>query len=79
MTTQVKIQTNGNYVAEIKDAAGTIVGSAGPGANIESGWIYLPHGQVFTFAERPATAEEIAKAAEEANQSTSENDAAKAE
>lgn len=59
MTTQVKIQTNGSYVAELKNVNGSVLGKAGPGNNVESEWIHVPHGQTHTVTEREATAEEI--------------------
>lgn len=66
MTTQVKLQTNGNYVAEVKDSGGNIRGSAGPGTMVESGWIGIDHSGTNTITERPATDEEVAAAAEAA-------------
>lgn len=60
MTTNVKITTNGNYVAELKNADGVVLGSAGPGQNVESGSIYVPHNETVTISERPATEDEIA-------------------
>lgn len=67
MTTQIKISTNGNYVCEVKNSGGTVLGKAGPGSMKESGSIYLPHGETFTISERDATPEETeaAKASEE--------------
>lgn len=59
MTTNVKITTNGNYVAELKNSGGTVLGKAGPGQMAESGSIYIPHNETVTISERPATAEEI--------------------
>ncbi len=67
MTTNIKINTNGNYVCEVKNSGGTVLGSAGPGSMQESGSIYLPHGETFTISERTATEEEIAAAKEAAN------------
>lgn len=64
MTTSVKIRTNGNYVAELQDEAGDVIGSAGPGSNVESDWINVPHGTEVGLTERNATAEEIEKAAQ---------------
>lgn len=61
MTTSVKIRTNGNYVAEAKNSGGTIIGTAGPGNQVESDWINVPH-DGFSVTERQATAEEIEKA-----------------
>lgn len=58
MTTSIKIRTNGNYVAEATNAAGGILGKAGPGDNVESDWIHVPH-DGFSVSERPATAAEI--------------------
>jgi hypothetical protein len=58
MTTSIKIRTNGNYVAEAKNSGGTIIGKSGPGNNVESEWIGVPHGG-FNVTERNATAEEI--------------------
>lgn len=72
MTTNVKIQTNGNYVAELRDEGNTVVASVGPGNNVESNWIHVPHGSIATLSERDATAEEIAKAHEEANKAAAE-------
>jgi hypothetical protein len=60
MTTNIKISTNGNYVCEVKNSGGTVIGKSGPGSMVESGSIYLPHGETFTISERDATAEELA-------------------
>ena len=59
MTTNVKVNTNGSYVAEVK-IDGTDLGSVGPGSMVEKSW-YLPHGSkhVVEIEERNATAEEI--------------------
>lgn len=59
MTTSVKLRTNGNYVAELKNNDGEVVGSAGPGSNVESDWVNLPHGENHTIEERKATDEEV--------------------
>lgn len=59
MTTSIRIRTNGNYVCEVKDATGNILGHAGPGSATESGEIYLPHKNRFTIEERDATPAEI--------------------
>lgn len=59
MTTNIKITTNGNYVGELKNSGGTVLGKAGPGTMKESGSIYVPHGETVTFSERAATQEEI--------------------
>lgn len=59
MTTSVKLRTNGNYVSELKNAGGTVLGHAGPGSNVESDWIGFPHGEAATITERSATPEEI--------------------
>lgn len=58
MTTQVKVQTNGNYVCEVKNGSGKVIGSAGPGSNVESSWISLPPGGA-SITERTATQDEI--------------------
>jgi hypothetical protein len=67
MTTDVKVRTNGNYVAMVKidgEDKGTVgpskitaAGSGGP----ESKQFYIPHGGVHTveIEERAATPEEI--------------------
>lgn len=56
MTTNITISVGGNYVAEIKDENGTVIGSAGPAVEGEgpavSGSIYLEHGKTFTISER---------------------------
>lgn len=60
MTTTVKVITNGNYVAEVKQD-GVDVGSVGPGSMVEKSFTIL-HGSktnVFEIAEREATAEEV--------------------
>lgn len=62
MTTSIKLRTNGNYVSELKNERGDVLGSAGPGSNVESEWISFPHGQTATVTERPATPEETQKA-----------------
>jgi len=67
MTTNVKITTNGNYVAELKNAGGTVLGKAGPGSMKESPSIYIPHNETVTVSERPATEEETAAANEAAD------------
>lgn len=59
MTTSIKIRTNGSYVAEAKNAAGNVIGKSGPGNNVESEWIGLPHDGVHSIVERAATAEEV--------------------
>lgn len=59
MTTSVKLRTNGDYVSEIKNEGGTVLGHAGPGNNVESEWINFPHGYTATVTERKATPEEI--------------------
>lgn len=69
MTTSIKIRTNGDYVAEAKNLNGLVLGHAGPGNNVESNWIGVPH-TGFTVSERSATPDEIAtakKAADTAN------------
>lgn len=58
MTTTVRIRTNGDYVSELRDAAGNVVGSAGPGSSVESGEITVPHGSTMTLTERDATDDE---------------------
>jgi len=65
MTTNVKVQTNGNYVAMVK-IDGEDKGTVGPGSAVEKQW-YIPHGGVHNveIEERSATEDEInaAKAA----------------
>lgn len=70
MTTSVKLRTNGNYVSELKDEAGNVLGKAGPGSNVESNWLNFPHGQTATITERPATDEEIEAAKSAADAGT---------
>lgn len=62
MTTSVKVNTNGNYVATVK-INGVDKGTVGPGSAVEKMW-NIPHGQMTTveIEERQATAEEIAAA-----------------
>lgn len=59
MTTNVKVQTNGNYVAEV-NIDGKDVGSVGPGSGVEKSW-YIPHGgfHTVTIHERDATEAEV--------------------
>jgi hypothetical protein len=59
MTTSIKVRTNGNYVAEVKNDSGAILGKAGPGSNVESDWIGVPHQGGVSITERTATTEEI--------------------
>jgi hypothetical protein len=61
MTTSARIRCNGNYVAQAFDMNKTLLGSAGPGSNVESEWINVGHNG-FYVTERPATEEEIAAA-----------------
>lgn len=73
MTTSIKLHTNGNYVSELrKEGEETVLGSAGPGSNVESDWINFPHGYTAIVKERSATQEEIdaAKKAEAEKQGT---------
>lgn len=58
MTTSIKVKTNGDYVAEVQNENGDVLGKAGPGSNVESEWIGVAHTGI-SVAERPATAEEI--------------------
>lgn len=69
MTTSIKVRTNGNYVAEVKNSSGAVLGKAGPGSNVESDWIWISHGEEVSIAERTATAEEV-EAVAQAQQST---------
>jgi len=65
MTTDMKIRTNGNYVATLTDALGSVLGSVGPSIGegpVESDWINVPHGDEVTLSERPATEDEIHEA-----------------
>lgn len=60
MTTNVKVVTNGMYVATVKHN-GKEVGTVGPGSMVEKSF-YFPHGQgpqLYEIDERPATPEEI--------------------
>lgn len=61
MTTSLKITTNGNYVATVKNEKGDELASVGPGSMVEKS-LYFPHGagpQTYVVEERSATAEEI--------------------
>lgn len=62
MTTDIKIRTNGSYVAEVRNDAGDLLGSNGPsshtGGAVESNWINVGHGG-FIVIERSATEDEI--------------------
>ena len=73
MTTSVKLRTNGNYVSQLKDSRGNVLGSAGPGSNVESEWINFPHGQVATIEERQATDEEVAAANKPTDEETQQS------
>ncbi len=60
MTTTVKVNCNGNYVATVK-INGEEVGTVGPGIMVEKAWSlrHDVHPNVFEVDERPATAEEV--------------------
>lgn len=60
MTTSVKVNTNGNYVATVK-INGVDKGTVGPGSMVEKQW-GIPHLEttIVEIEERQATAEEIA-------------------
>lgn len=61
MTTSLKITTNGNYVATVKNEKGEELVSVGPGSTVEKS-LYFPHGsgpQTYVVDERAATAEEV--------------------
>jgi hypothetical protein len=59
MTTTVKVNCNGNYVAEVRQDDREVV-NVGPGSMVEKSF-YFPHPgpSSFVITERPATPEEI--------------------
>jgi hypothetical protein len=62
MTTTVKVNTNGSYVADVKitNSRGEQVDSVGPGSMVEKSFS-IPHGEATTIEinEREATPEEV--------------------
>lgn len=64
----VKVRAVGNFVTEVTDDTGVIIGRVGPGDDVEGNWIDLLEGDSVTITRRAATAEEIEAASDDTDQ-----------